>query len=34
MNTIENLDRGPIEDFLYLEAALLDEWDLDGWMGL
>ena len=29
-----NFNRADVEDFLYLEAALLDDWDLDGWMGL
>lgn len=26
--------RAEIEDFLYHEAALLDDWDLDGWLEL
>lgn len=26
--------RAEIEDFLYREAALLDDWDLDGWLEL
>ena len=26
--------RGKVEDFLYEEAALLDAWDLDAWLGL
>ena len=26
--------RAEIEDFLYAEAALLDTWDLDGWLAL
>ncbi|GAA5174309.1 aromatic-ring-hydroxylating dioxygenase subunit beta [Pseudonocardia eucalypti] len=26
--------RAEVEDFLYREAALLDEWDLDGWLAL
>ena len=26
--------RGAVEDFLYLEAALLDDWDLDAWLDL
>jgi p-cumate 2,3-dioxygenase beta subunit len=26
--------RADVEDFLYREAALLDEWDLDGWLML
>lgn len=28
------LSREQVEDFLYNEAALLDAWDLDGWMEL
>jgi p-cumate 2,3-dioxygenase beta subunit len=28
------LTRPQIEDFLYREAALLDDWDLDGWLNL
>ena len=30
----ETTGRNAVEDFLYLEAALLDDWDLDGWMKL
>lgn len=26
--------RGEVEEFLYAEAALLDAWDLDGWLAL
>lgn len=26
--------RAEVEDFLYLEAALLDDWNLDGWLAL
>ncbi len=29
-----SLSRSELEDFLYLEAALLDQWDLDGWLAL
>jgi p-cumate 2,3-dioxygenase beta subunit len=29
-----DLSRGEIEDFLYEEAALLDEWRLDRWLAL
>ena len=29
-----NVTRAEVEDFFYLEAALLDDWDLDGWMNL
>ncbi len=32
--TLAGLDRFAIEDFLYREAALLDAWDLDGWLAL
>jgi len=31
---LRELDRSAVEDFLYREAALLDAWDLDGWLGL
>jgi len=31
---LATLDRAAVEDFLYREAALLDEWDLDGWLAL
>ena len=27
-------DRAAVEDFLYLEAAILDDWDLDAWLDL
>jgi p-cumate 2,3-dioxygenase beta subunit len=30
----ERVDRAAVEDFLYREAALLDAWDLDGWLAL
>lgn len=29
-----SVTRTQVEDFLYLEAALLDEWRLDEWLGL
>ena len=28
------MNREAVEDFFYHEAALLDAWDLDGWMDL
>jgi len=28
------VSREAVEDFLYHEAAVLDAWDLDGWLGL
>jgi p-cumate 2,3-dioxygenase beta subunit len=28
------ISRSEVEDFLYLEAAILDDWDLDGWLEL
>ncbi len=31
---LDTVTRAQIEDFLYQEAALLDEWDLDGWFAL
>lgn len=31
---LETITRGQIEDFLYEEAALLDEWRLDEWLDL
>jgi p-cumate 2,3-dioxygenase beta subunit len=31
---LASLDRAAVEDFLYREAALLDDWDLDGWLTL
>ncbi|MDH1699645.1 aromatic-ring-hydroxylating dioxygenase subunit beta [Acinetobacter johnsonii] len=31
---LEEITRSQIEDFLYLEAHLLDEWDLHGWHDL
>ncbi|MBM3487454.1 MAG: aromatic-ring-hydroxylating dioxygenase subunit beta [Alphaproteobacteria bacterium] len=30
----ERVTRTEVEDFLFHEAALLDGWDLDGWLGL
>ena len=30
----ETTDRAAVEDFLYLEAAILDGWDLDAWLDL
>lgn len=32
--TANSLTRADVEDFLYHEAALLDEWRLDEWLGL
>ncbi|MCX2932337.1 aromatic-ring-hydroxylating dioxygenase subunit beta [Mycobacterium sp. CVI_P3] len=32
--TLAAVTRSEIEDFLYHEAALLDSWDLDGWLEL
>jgi p-cumate 2,3-dioxygenase subunit beta len=29
-----NVSRDEVEDFLYAEAALLDDWSLDGWLQL
>jgi p-cumate 2,3-dioxygenase beta subunit len=35
MNAVSRaVDRSEVEDFLYREAALLDAWDLDGWLAL
>lgn len=34
MKFIGDVSREAIEDFIYMEAALLDEWDLDGWVDL
>lgn len=34
MTTEHAIERAEAEDFLYLEAALLDEWRLDEWLGL
>ena len=31
---LATVDRATVEDFLYGEAALLDAWDLDGWLAL
>lgn len=31
---LADLDRAAVEDFLYREADLLDNWDLDGWFRL
>ena len=31
-NNLLNISRERIEDFLFLEAALLDEWRLDDWL--
>lgn len=31
---IEAFRRPEVEDFLYREALLLDDWDLDAWLGL
>jgi p-cumate 2,3-dioxygenase beta subunit len=33
-SALAELTRGDVEDFLYREAELLDDWDLDGWLGL
>ena len=32
--SIRTTGRPEVEDFLYKEAALLDEWRLDEWLGL
>jgi p-cumate 2,3-dioxygenase beta subunit len=32
--SLAGLTRADIEDFLYLEAELLDAWELDDWLGL
>jgi p-cumate 2,3-dioxygenase beta subunit len=34
IHLLENITRQTIEDFLYEEAALLDEWRLDEWLEL
>ncbi|WP_067929064.1 aromatic-ring-hydroxylating dioxygenase subunit beta [Alicyclobacillus shizuokensis] len=34
MSEQPQISRAEIEDFLYMEAALLDEWRLDEWLGL
>ncbi|WP_179473884.1 aromatic-ring-hydroxylating dioxygenase subunit beta [Mycolicibacterium vinylchloridicum] len=34
MTTADTVTRAEVEDFLYREAALLDSWDLDGWLAL
>jgi p-cumate 2,3-dioxygenase beta subunit len=31
---LATVGRAAVEDFLYREAALLDDWDLDGWLTL
>lgn len=31
---IGTVTRAQVEDFLYAEAELLDDWDLDGWLAL
>ena len=33
-STVQDITRAQIEEFLYHEAALLDEWRLDEWMAL
>jgi p-cumate 2,3-dioxygenase beta subunit len=33
-NSSNAVSRAAVEDFLYHEAALLDDWDLDGWFDL
>lgn len=32
--SLAGLTRSDVEDFLYREAELLDDWDLDEWLGL
>jgi p-cumate 2,3-dioxygenase beta subunit len=32
--TVETVQRADVEDFLYLEAELLDDWKLDEWLAL
>lgn len=34
MGKADSLTRVEVEDFLFKEAALLDAWDLDGWLAL
>lgn len=34
VDDISTLTRSDVEEFLYHEAALLDAWDLDGWLAL
>jgi len=34
INTTSSITRAQVEDFLYEEAALLDAWRLDDWLGL
>ena len=34
MGQADEVTRTQVEDFLYREAALLDAWDLDGWLAL
>ena len=31
---VNDITRSAVEDFLYQEAALLDEWHLDEWLSL
>ncbi|MCF7550884.1 aromatic-ring-hydroxylating dioxygenase subunit beta [Pseudonocardia sp. WMMC193] len=33
-SSVAELTRAEVEDFLYREAELLDDWDLDGWLTL
>ncbi len=32
--SIDSIGRPEVEDFLYLEADLIDQWDMDGWLEL
>ena len=32
--SLNDITRSAVEDFLYQEAALLDEWRLDEWLSL
>jgi p-cumate 2,3-dioxygenase beta subunit len=32
--SIDSIGRPEVEDFLYLEADLIDRWDMDGWLEL
>jgi p-cumate 2,3-dioxygenase beta subunit len=34
LTAIENVERPQVEDLLFLEAQLLDEWRLDDWLEL
>ncbi len=34
MTAVLTVTRAEVEDFLYREAELLDDWDLDGWLAL